>query len=132
MPITPPPPPHKSWGSQYTCPISDNATSNPDWTMDLHKEDSPPPSPGKKGGRDWGLVFTTRGGGGYSLFVSRYQLPNYSPHFLAMDSSCISNVQIYSPLFSKKSTDSPFKSIIDNKFSVLSHVIPLKSTFRSH
>ena len=35
--------------------------------------------------------------GGYSLFVSRYQLRNYSPHFLAMDSS---KVQIHRPLFS--------------------------------
>ena len=37
--------------------------------------------------------------GGYSPFVGRYQLRNYSPHLLAMDSSWISNIQIHSPLF---------------------------------
>ena len=32
------------------------------------------------------------GEGGYSLFGGRYQLRNYSPHILAMDSSWISNI----------------------------------------
>ena len=39
-----------------------------------------------------------------------YQLRNYSPQFLAMDSPSIFNVQMYSPLFSEKPKETPFKS----------------------
>ena len=63
-----------------------------------------------------GLKARGGGGGGYSLFGGRYQLRNYSPNILAIDSSLISNVQIYSPLFSWKLKDSPFKTTIISQF----------------
>ena len=52
------------------------------------------------------------GAGGYSLFRGMYQprTAKLQPPVLAVDSPWIFNVQIYSPLFSEKPNETPFKS----------------------
>ena len=56
------------------------------------------------------------GGGGLLTFRGMYQLRNYSPKFLAIENPWIFNVQIYSPLFSEKPKETPFKSTFIEQF----------------